>query len=119
MSSNDIPRTLTNISLKESLVRLSVSPVKADRDAIARLERETGKAIQTIIADLDSTDITLKALEEKPAPKYRELIERIKRGLFFGAMLGLLALFMLPENRFAIAIVLGVLLGLSAPLGRR
>ena len=51
--------------LKDALLRLSVSPIKADREAISRLERETGKDILGIIRELDSADLTLKAIEDK------------------------------------------------------
>ncbi|MBD2180234.1 hypothetical protein H6S82_30120 [Planktothrix sp. FACHB-1355] len=119
MNGKDSPEMISSIPLKESLLRLSVSPIKADREAIARIERETGKQIQTIIAELDSAEITLKALEEQPVPKYSQLIERIKRASFVAALLGLLGLFLLPENRFAVAIVLGFALGLFAPIRQR
>ncbi|HEY9852227.1 MAG TPA: hypothetical protein V6D28_22325 [Leptolyngbyaceae cyanobacterium] len=119
MNNNEPPQNLPTIPLKESLLRLSVSPVKADRDAIARLERETGRDIQKIIAELDSTDITLKALEEKPAVSHNKLLARLRWGFFFSALVGILGLFLLSQDRLTVAIALGFALGVSFPFSRR
>lgn len=119
MNNNEPPQNLPTIPLKESLLRLSVSPVKADREAIARLERETGKDIQKIIAELDSTDITLKALEEKPAGSYSKLMARLRWGFFFSALVGILGLFLLSQERLTVAVALGFALGVSFPSPRR
>lgn len=103
--------------LKEALLRLSVSPVKADREAIFRLERETGKDIQKIIQDLDSIDITLQAIEEKSqlsSSKTKILVW----GLSFGSLVGIVALFVLPWEKLVVAIALGFILGVSIAFRR-
>ncbi|XWK90667.1 MAG: hypothetical protein U7127_11640 [Phormidium sp.] len=110
-------KTKIEYPLKEALLRLSISPVKADREAIARLERETGKDIQKIIQDLDSMDITLQAVEEKlqfSSHKMRLLFW----GLSFGSLVGIVALFVLPWEKLAVAIALGFILGISVAFRR-
>ena len=104
--------------LKDALLRLSVSPIKADRDAIARIERETGKDIQVIIQELDSAEITLKAIEENAAQTVNPLQTRIGWGLFFGSLVGLGALFLLSSQQVPMAIALGIMLGASIPFRR-
>jgi hypothetical protein len=105
--------------LKDALLRLSVSPVKVDRDAIARIERETGKDIQAIIQELDSVEITLKVLDEKPAQQANQLRRRISWAVFFGSLVGIGALFLLSPERLPLAIALGIVLGISLPFPRR
>ena len=116
---NNLPvQNLPNIPLKEALLRLSVSPVKADREAITRIERETGKDIQKIIAELDSIDITLKVLDEKPTRKYGKFIRFAEWGLLFSSLVGIGALFLLPTDKLFFAIALGFLLGVSGAIRR-
>ena len=103
--------------LKEALLRLSVSPVKADREAIARLERETGKDIQKIIHDLDSIDITLQAIEQKLQLSSRKT-NLIVWGLSVGSLVGIAALFVLPWEKLIVAIALGFILGISVAFRR-
>lgn len=104
--------------LKDALLRLSVSPVKADREAIARVERETGKDIQVILQELDSAEIALKAIEEKSAQTVNPLQSRIGWGLFLGSLVGLAALFLLSSQQVPVAIALGTVLGASLPFRR-
>lgn len=110
---------LPEYALKDALVRLSVSPVKADREAITRIEKETGKDIQAIIRDMDSMDSALKALDESPIYQQKKWFGRMGRAFFFGSLVGLLALFCLPFDRIYIAIALGFVLGVSLPSTRR
>lgn len=105
--------------LKDALLRLSVSPIKADREAISRIERETGKDILGIIRELDSTDITLKALEDKPILQKNLVKRRIGWGFFCGSMVGIAALFMVSPEQLPVAIALGIILGISLPFPRR
>lgn len=119
MNSNLTPPSLPTITLKEAILRLSVSPIKADREAISRLERETGRDVQKIIADLDSADITLKALEEKSPQLYGKLWQCVAWGFFLGSLIGIVALFVLAPQRLPIAIALGFILGISLPIIRR
>ncbi|HAZ44727.1 MAG TPA: hypothetical protein DDW76_30885 [Cyanobacteria bacterium UBA11369] len=105
--------------LKDALLRLSVSPIKADREAISRLERETGKDILGIIRELDSADLTLKAIEEKPALQKSLIQRRIGWGFFCGSLVGIAALFMVSPQQLPVAIALGIMLGISLPFPRR
>jgi hypothetical protein len=105
--------------LKDALLRLSVSPIKADREAISRIERETGKDILGIIRELDSSDLTLKALEEKPSLQKSLVKMRIGWGFFCGSLVGIAAVFMVSPQQLPVAIALGIILGISLPLPRR
>ena len=105
--------------LKDALLRLSVSPIKADREAISRLERETGKDILGIIRELDSADLTLKAIEEKPAIQKSLVKRRIGWGFFCGSLVGIAAVFMVSPQQLPVAIALGIILGISLPFPRR
>jgi hypothetical protein len=114
---NNKLKTNREYPLKEALLRLSVSPIKADREAIARLERETGKDIQKIIQDLDSIDITLQAIEEKSqlsSTKTKLLVW----GLSLGSLVGIVALFVLPWEKLVVAIALGFVFGISLAFRR-
>lgn len=119
MNNSDLPHNLPAMPLKDALLRLSVSPVKADREAISRIERETGKDVHKIIQELDSVDITLKAIDEKPIPFYGTLKNRIGWGVFCSSLIGTLALFSLSVQRLPFAIALGFVLGISLPFMRR
>jgi tetrahydromethanopterin S-methyltransferase subunit F len=114
---NNKLKTQLEYPLKEALLRLSVSPVKADREAISRLERETGKDIQKIIQDLDSIDITLEALEEKSQLSYNKN-RLLVWGLSSGSLVGIVALFVLPWEKLVVAIALGFILGISLSFRR-
>ncbi len=105
--------------LKDALLRLSVSPIKADREAISRLERETGKDILALIRELDSADLTLKAIEEKPALEKSLIKRRVEWGFFCGSLVGIAALFMVSPQQLPVAIALGIVLGISLPFPRR
>lgn len=114
---NNKLKTNLEYPLKEALLRLSVSPVKADREAIVRLEKETGKDIQKIIQDLDSIDITLQAIEEKSQLSYKKN-KLLVWGLSFGSLVGIIALFVLPWEKLVVAIALGFILGISIAFRR-
>ncbi|GET43145.1 hypothetical protein [Microseira wollei] len=105
--------------LKDALLRLSVSPIKADREAISRIERETGKDILALLRELDSADLTLKAIEEKPAPQKSQIKRRVGWGFFCGSLVGIAALFMVSPQQLPVAIALGIMLGISLPISRR
>lgn len=114
---NNKLKTKLEYPLKEALLRLSVSPVKADREAITRLERETGKDIQAIIEDLDSVDITLQAIEDKSLFSYSKT-RLLVWGLSCGSLIGIGSLFVLPLEKLVIAIALGFILGISVAIRR-
>lgn len=114
---NNKLKTKLEYPLKEALLRLAVSPVKADREAIARLEKETGKDIQKIIQDLDSIDITLQAVEEKTKLSFSKN-KLLVWGLSVGSLVGIVALFVLPWEKLVVAIALGFILGISIAFRR-
>ncbi|MGB3205257.1 MAG: hypothetical protein WBB28_09730 [Crinalium sp.] len=100
-------------TLSESLLRLSVSPVKADREAIARLERETGKDIQAIIQDLDSNEIALQAIyDQQPTPVIKKFISLFNSGLFIAGVIGIVSVFTTPSH-ILIALILGFVTGVT------
>jgi hypothetical protein len=101
-------------SLRESLLKLSTSPVKTDRTAIARLEREVGKPVSQIIADLENAQIMIDAV-----PKKSELGSKASRailtGIFIGAIMGTVAMFVQPLQIY-VAFALGIAIGTSGSL---
>jgi hypothetical protein len=110
---------LTHRTLSESLLRLSVSPVKADREAIARLERETGKDIQALIQDLDSNEIAWQAIyDQQPKPIIKKFIGLLNSGAFVAGVVGLVALFTTPSH-LLIAVLLGFVTGVTGTALRR
>ncbi len=100
-------------TLSESLLRLSVSPVKADREAISRLERETGKDIQAIIQDLDSNEIALQAIyDRQQKPIINKFISLFNSGIFVAGVVGIVSVFTTPSH-ILIALSLGFFTGLT------
>lgn len=100
-------------TLSESLLRLSVSPVKADREAIARLERETGKDIQAIIQDLDSNEIALQAIYDKQQkPVINKFVNLFNSGLFIAGVVGIVTVLTTPSH-ILMALSLGFITGLT------
>jgi hypothetical protein len=115
MNSNYSNQNQPAMPLKDSLLRLSVSPIKADREAIARLERETGKDIQKIIQELDSIDITLKAIDVT-SPLERSHLKRLRWACFCASVVGISSLFLLSGDQLPLAIGLGFMLGVCWPV---
>lgn len=110
---------LTHRPLSESLLRLSVSPVKADREAIARLERETGKDIQVLIQELDSNEIALQAIySQQPKPLFKLFMRILNSGAFVAGVVGLVTLFTTPSH-LLIAVLLGFVTGVTGAALRR
>jgi hypothetical protein len=108
-----------NRTLSESLLRLSVSPVKADREAITRLERETGKDIQAIIQDLDSSEITLQAIyDQQPKPVIKKISSLFNSGIFVAGVVGIVTVFTTPSH-ILMALSLGFVTGLTGAALRR
>ena len=106
-------------TLSESLLRLSVSPVKADREAIARLERETGKDIQAIIQELDSNEIALQAIyDQQPKPVIKKFINLLNSGVFVAGVIGIVTLFTTPSH-ILMALSLGFVTGVTGAALRR
>jgi hypothetical protein len=110
---------VTHRTLSESLLRLSVSPVKADREAIARLERETGNDIQALIQDIDSNEIAWQAIyDQQQKPIIKKFIGLLNSGAFVAGVVGLVALFTTPSH-LLIALSLGFVTGVTGAALRR
>ena len=100
-------------TLSESLLRLSVSPVKADREAITRLEKETGRDIQAIIQDLDSNEIALQAIyDQREKPVIKKFISLLNSGIFVAGLVGIVSVFTTPSH-ILIALILGFVTGVT------
>ena len=100
-------------TLSESLLRLSVSPVKADREAIARLERETGRDIQAIIQDLDSNEIALQAIyDQQQKPVIKKFVNLFNSGIFVAGVIGIVTVFTTPSH-ILMALILGFATGVA------
>ncbi len=100
-------------TLAESLLRLSVSPVKADREAITRLERETGKDIQAIIQDLDSNEIALQAIyDQQQKPVIKKFVNLFNSGIFVAGIIGIVTVFTTPSH-ILMALILGFSTGVT------
>ncbi|HEY9694494.1 MAG TPA: hypothetical protein V6D15_20010 [Oculatellaceae cyanobacterium] len=100
-------------TLSESLLRLSVSPVKADREAITRLEREAGKDIQAIIQDLDSNEIALQAIyDQQQKPVIKKFVSLFNSGIFIAGVIGIVTVFTKPSH-ILVALILGFVTGVT------
>lgn len=99
--------------ISEALVKLSVSPVKCDQDAISRLEKKIDAPIEAVITRLDNAHYLEKAYLDldirtsRPIP--REILDPKKIvacGLVGASIFGIASLVVTP-NRTAEAITLG------------
>jgi hypothetical protein len=83
-----------NGELASALVKMAVSPVKADREAIARLERECGTDITKITASLENLEIITQAYKSNP---HKEISKILLFGVFWSAVIGLATMFVRPS----------------------
>lgn len=96
--------------LSSVLVKMSVSPVKADRDAIARIERECGVNIEVVAISLENSQLMEQAiLDTKPKPKI------LATGLFWCGVIGIAMLFIRPSYT-VYGVGLGFLAGASSSI---
>ncbi|MDB9454653.1 hypothetical protein [Dolichospermum circinale] len=99
--------------LKSSLVALSISPVKADNRAIARLEIKSGREISNIINNLEDLEIMARTLGKNDLSQdmISKSITAIIRGILFGAIASLTFLIIKPEitrPAFCLSFVIGI-----------
>lgn len=78
--------------LASALVKMATSPVKADREAIARIERELQTDIIKITSSLEDSEIIAQVIESKP-----KMLKIFAMGMFWGAVIGTAALFVRPQ----------------------
>lgn len=85
-------------ALGAALIKMAVSPVKADREAIARVERECQEDIKYIAALLEDSEIVLLAsTEEKQSnSKIIAAAKLIAAGIFWGGVVGIAAILIRP-----------------------
>ncbi len=96
--------------LASTLVKMATSPVKADREAIARIERECQAEITQITVSLENSEIIAAAIETKP-----KMLKVLAMGMFWGAVIGTAALFIRP-NYTNWGIGLGFMAGVSGSI---
>lgn len=79
-------------ALGAALIKMATSPVKADRDAIARVERECQQDIKDIAILLENSELVLLAsqTEQRNKPKI------IATGIFWAGVIGIAAMFVRP-----------------------
>lgn len=76
------------------LVKMATSPVKADRDAIARVERECGADILKITTSLENSRIIAESLNNY---KQVKSLRTLATGLFWAGVIGTATMFVRPS----------------------
>ena len=80
-------------TLRETLLILSISPVKKEQEAIARLERVAGRSVSEIIAELDSAQVLIDSIP-KESELGRKISKAVLTGIFAGTVMGLFIMFL-------------------------
>lgn len=93
------------------LTKMATSPVKADRDAIARIERECQADILKITTSLENSRIVAEALNSYQQGKGKGL-KILATGLFWSSVIGIAAMFIRP-NYVWCGVSLGFILGVA------
>ncbi len=83
-----------NQVLASALVKMATSPVKADRDAIARLERECQTDIIKITTALEELQIVAEATNTTSQGK---ALKTLVAGLFWSSVIGVATMFIRPN----------------------
>ncbi|AUB36623.1 hypothetical protein COO91_02544 [Nostoc flagelliforme CCNUN1] len=76
------------------LVKMATSPVKADRDAIARIERECKADILKITTSLENSRIIAQSLNRHEQGKELKILAT---GLFWSGVIGIATMFVRPS----------------------
>ncbi|MDZ8070361.1 MAG: hypothetical protein RMY64_32925 [Nostoc sp. DedQUE08] len=76
------------------LVKMASSPVKADREAIARIERECQADILKITTSLENSRIIAEALNSHEQGKGLKILAT---GLFWSGVIGIATMFVRPS----------------------
>lgn len=80
--------------LATALVKMATSPVKADREAIARLERECAADILKITTSLEESEIIAQIYQPAAQDK---AVKIFLSGLFWSSVIGLATIFVRPS----------------------
>ena len=78
--------------LGAALIKMAASPVKADREAIARVERECQQDVRNIARLLEHSEIVLLASETEKCSKPKI----IAAGVFWAGIIGIAAMLLRP-----------------------
>ncbi|MGJ5629858.1 hypothetical protein [Nostoc sp. CALU 1950] len=101
--------------LTTALQKLAISPVKADRLAIYRLEKEYGASLSEIVGELEDYAIVHQSIQDERAKPRNQLIILCCYGCLWGAVFGIATLFIKPSVTVAV-IGLGFTAGVSGKL---
>jgi uncharacterized membrane protein len=101
--------------LTTALQKLAISPVKADRLAIERLEKQYGASLLEITNELENYAIVHQSISDERAKSKNQLIVVCCYGCLWGAVIGIATLFIKPSVTVA-AIGLGFTAGVSGKL---
>ncbi|MBW4455313.1 MAG: hypothetical protein KME55_22800 [Nostoc indistinguendum CM1-VF10] len=101
--------------LTTALQKLAISPVKQDRLAIERLEKQYGASLLEIINQMENYAIIHQSMEDERAKPRNQLIIICCYGCLWGAVIGIATLFIKPTVTVA-AIELGFSAGVSGKL---
>lgn len=101
--------------LTTALQKLAISPVKADRLAIYRLEKEYGASLSEIVGELEDYAIVHQSISDERAKPKNQFIILCCYGCLWGAVIGIATLFIKPSVTVA-AIGLGFTAGVSGKL---
>ncbi|MHC5728700.1 MAG: hypothetical protein ACYTXY_32210, partial [Nostoc sp.] len=91
------------------LVKMATSPVKADRDAIARIERECQADIIKITTSLENSRIIAEALNSHEQGKGLKILAT---GLFWSGVIGIATMFVRPSSVWC-GVSLGFISGIA------
>ncbi|MEH1874109.1 hypothetical protein [Nostoc sp.] len=94
------------------LVKMATSPVKADRDAIARIERECQADILKITTSLENSRIIAQALNSHEQGKGLKILAT---GLFWSGVIGIATMFVRPSYVWC-GVSLGFISGIAGRL---
>jgi hypothetical protein len=83
-----------NKVLSLALVKMATSPVKADRGAIARLERECQTDIIKIVATLEESQIIAQSINSQGQGRGLKILAT---GLFWSGVIGIATMFVRPS----------------------
>ena len=101
--------------LTTALQKLAISPVKADRLAIYRLEKEYGASLSEILGELEDYAIVHQSISDERAKPKNQLIILCCYGCLWGAVIGIATFFIKPSVTVA-AIGLAFTAGVSGKL---
>lgn len=99
-----------NQVLASALVKMATSPVKADRDAITRLERECQTDIIKITTALEELQIVVEATNT--TTNQGKAIKILAAGLFWSSVIGVATMFIRP-NYVWCGVSLGFIAGVA------